>query len=163
MQHGTNELVRSPCPALNTLANHYLLPHDGKNITTAQLISAFAIGQNFAADLVTGGAAGALGLCTAATGKTCTSFDLDILNKPHAIEHDNSLSREDYNFGKDDNVHFSPFIWGQVLRIWRNAPIIDLKLANAATSSASPSPMLLTFLAGTSQQLVKDSAKLRFI
>jgi hypothetical protein len=25
--------LRSPCPALNTLANHGYLPHDGKNIT----------------------------------------------------------------------------------------------------------------------------------
>ncbi|KAH9045351.1 Cloroperoxidase [Lactarius pseudohatsudake] len=30
---------RSPCPALNALANHGILPHDGRGITAYQLIS----------------------------------------------------------------------------------------------------------------------------
>ncbi|KAK0886044.1 hypothetical protein LTR87_000109 [Friedmanniomyces endolithicus] len=124
--------VRSPCPALNTLANHGLLPHSGKGITTEDILSAFAIGQNFAADTVQGAAVAALALCSNETGTTCTTWDLDMLDKPHAIEHDNSLSREDNNFGKDNNTVFSPEIWGQVLRIWRGSPIIDFKLANAA-------------------------------
>ena len=124
--------VRSPCPALNTLANHGYLPHSGKGITTDKIISAFQISQNFAADTVTGAAAGALALCSLETGVNCTSWDLDMLDKPHAIEHDNSLSREDYNFGADNNTVFSPRVWGQVLRIWRGARIIDFKLANAA-------------------------------
>ncbi|KAK5111732.1 hypothetical protein LTR85_011777 [Meristemomyces frigidus] len=127
-------LVRSPCPALNTLANHGYLPHSGKGITTADIISAFAVGQNFAADTVTGAAAGALALCSAETGVNCTMWDLDMLDKPHEIEHDNSLSREDYNFGKDNNTVFSPRVWGQVLRIWRGARIIDFQLAAAAVS-----------------------------
>ena len=96
------------------------------------VIEAFAIGQNFAADTVTGGAAGALALCASETGHNCTSWDLDMLNKPHAIEHDNSLSREDFNFGRGDNHDFSPRIWGQVLGVWHGARIIDFKLANAA-------------------------------
>jgi hypothetical protein len=95
-------------------------------------LEAFAIGQNYAADTVTGAAAGALALCSNETGMTCTSWDLDMLDKPHAIEHDNSLSREDYNFGRNNNTAFSPRIWGQVLRVWHGAPIIDLQLANAA-------------------------------
>ncbi|KAK4560907.1 hypothetical protein LTR86_005487 [Recurvomyces mirabilis] len=118
--------------ALNTLANHGLLPHSGKGITTEDIISAFAVGQNFAADTVTGAAAGALALCSSETGVNCTTWDLDMLDKPHAIEHDNSLSREDYNFGRDNNTVFSPQIWGQVLRVWHGAPIIDFNLANAA-------------------------------
>jgi hypothetical protein len=81
---------------------------------------------------VTGAAAGALKLCSAETGTNCTSWDLDMLDKPHAIEHDNSLSREDYNFGKFNNTVFSPQIWGQVLGIWRGAEIIDIDLANKA-------------------------------
>ena len=31
---------RSPCPALNVLANHGYLPRDGKNITAVMLTSA---------------------------------------------------------------------------------------------------------------------------
>ncbi|KAK5756910.1 hypothetical protein LTS12_012989 [Elasticomyces elasticus] len=131
-QHPGPGDVRSPCPALNTLANYGLLPRSGKGITTENVTAAFAIGQNFAADTVTGAAAGALALCASETGENCTSWDLDMLDKPHAIEHDNSLSREDYNFGANNNAVFSPRIWGQVLRVWHGAPIIDFKLANAA-------------------------------
>ncbi|KZT19742.1 Cloroperoxidase [Neolentinus lepideus HHB14362 ss-1] len=36
----TSSDSRSPCPALNTLANHGYLPHDGKNITPSQLVHA---------------------------------------------------------------------------------------------------------------------------
>lgn len=124
--------VRSPCPALNTLANYNLLPHSGKGITTDVVYKAFAIGQNFAEDTVSEAAAGALALCALETGSNCTSWDLDMLDKPHEIEHDNSLSREDYNYGQDNNTVFSPRVWGQVLRIWRGARIIDFQLANAA-------------------------------
>ena len=72
-----------------------------------------------------------------------------MLDKPHAIEHDNSLSREDYNFGKFNNTVFSPQIWGQVLGIWRGAEIIDIDLANkarlerVAVSNATDVPLSL--------------------
>ncbi|CAG8453007.1 16781_t:CDS:2 [Funneliformis mosseae] len=36
---GPNDL-RSPCPALNALANHGYLPRDGKNITAGQMVAA---------------------------------------------------------------------------------------------------------------------------
>lgn len=32
--------VRSPCPAMNSLANHGFLPHDGKGITVPDVITA---------------------------------------------------------------------------------------------------------------------------
>jgi hypothetical protein len=38
--------VRSPCPALNTLANHGYLPHDGKNISREHMIQALMQGYN---------------------------------------------------------------------------------------------------------------------
>lgn len=128
----TTSTVRSPCPALNTLANHGYIPHSGKGLTTEIIIAGFKAGQNYAADTVTGAAAGALALCAEETGAKCTSWDLDMLDHPHAIEHDNSLSREDYNFGADNNTVFSQRVWGQVLGVWHGSPIIDFKLANAA-------------------------------
>ena len=39
-------LVRGPCPGLNTLANHGLLPRSGKNITQADLVAAMRQGMN---------------------------------------------------------------------------------------------------------------------
>jgi len=98
----------------------------------ANIVSAFAIGQNFAEDTVTRAATNALAICTGFTGTPCTAFDLAMLDKPHAIEHDNSLSREDFNYGAGNNHDFSPRVWGQVLRIWAGAPILDFKLAKAA-------------------------------
>jgi len=38
--------VRSPCPALNTLANHGYLPHDGKNISRHTMIGALQQGYH---------------------------------------------------------------------------------------------------------------------
>lgn len=37
----------------------------------------------------------AIAVCESETGANCTTFDLDMLDKPHFVEHDNSLSRED--------------------------------------------------------------------
>lgn len=34
--------LRSPCPALNALANHYIIPHDGRNLTVPMLVDAFS-------------------------------------------------------------------------------------------------------------------------
>lgn len=38
--------VRSPCPAMNTLANHGFLPRNGRNITHQMLVSACKDGFN---------------------------------------------------------------------------------------------------------------------
>ncbi|KAJ2905668.1 Cloroperoxidase [Zalerion maritima] len=38
---------RGPCPMMNTLANHGLLPHDGRNITKEVAVDAFNQGLNF--------------------------------------------------------------------------------------------------------------------
>ncbi|EPQ59866.1 Cloroperoxidase [Gloeophyllum trabeum ATCC 11539] len=42
---------RSPCPALNTLANHGYLPRDGKNIHPAQIITALRDGYGLSTPL----------------------------------------------------------------------------------------------------------------
>jgi len=124
--------ARSPCPALNALANEGLLPRSGRNITIAQTVAAFSTGLNFAADVITSFAATAIAQCSNITNTTCTSFDLDMLNVPHAAEHDGSLSREDFNFGRGNNHDFSPRVWAQVMDYWGDAEIIDFALAEGA-------------------------------
>lgn len=98
---GPND-CRSPCPALNTLANHGLLPHDGKNIDYAMLKSAlidvYGLGPTFGFVFAR---AATKKFATPATGK----FSLcDLLINVHnnqqpsgatGIEHSASLSRED--------------------------------------------------------------------
>ncbi|KAI0050209.1 Cloroperoxidase [Auriscalpium vulgare] len=81
---------RSPCPALNALANHGHLPHDGRNITAMQLIRAlhkvYHVSLPFAALLSLGG-----------TVKCGTGWRLDLedLGKHDRIEHDASLTHDD--------------------------------------------------------------------
>lgn len=42
-----NDLVRGPCPMMNTLANHGFLQRDGRNITRENAVNALREGLNF--------------------------------------------------------------------------------------------------------------------
>ena len=84
---------RSACPMLNALANHGILPHDGKNITFRELNEKVHQTFNFAPSF-----------CFFASkfpaeflGRSYWSdkFDLEELSKHNAIEHDASLTRQD--------------------------------------------------------------------
>ncbi|KAH9006427.1 Cloroperoxidase [Lactarius hatsudake] len=83
--------VRSPCPALNTLANHGYLPHDGKQLTAPILIHALQEGYGLStalAHLLVHGGIFLLGQ----TG----AFGLNDLARHNRIEHDASLGRDEY-------------------------------------------------------------------
>jgi hypothetical protein len=43
--------VRSPCPLLNTLANHNTIPHSGKNLTIPVLAAGFNKFVNVGSDV----------------------------------------------------------------------------------------------------------------
>lgn len=81
---------RSPCPALNTLANHGYLPRDGKQLTPEMLAAAvekvFNIDASLAATLTAG---------------LPPHFTLADLGEHNFIEHDASLVHDDAFFGKD--------------------------------------------------------------
>jgi len=84
---------RSACPMLNAMANHGILPHDGKNITFKQLNTTIRQTYNFAPSFcffVPKFAADFLDR-SYWSGK----FDLAELSKHNAIEHDGSLTRQD--------------------------------------------------------------------
>jgi hypothetical protein len=82
--------VRSPCPALNTLANHGYLPRDGKqlnhSIITRALEEGYGLSGVLSHILVIGGIA-LLG--------QAGSFALDDLARHNRIEHDASLVHDD--------------------------------------------------------------------
>ncbi|KAJ6582149.1 Chloroperoxidase, partial [Mycena capillaripes] len=44
--------VRSPCPGLNTLANHGYIPRNGKNITIPMILNAASDAFNIDADTI---------------------------------------------------------------------------------------------------------------
>ncbi|KAG9293452.1 hypothetical protein G9A89_009176 [Geosiphon pyriformis] len=81
---------RSPCPALNSLANHGYLPRDGKNLSIFTLTS--AVWQVYRLDiLVAGFLSSNAVLMLGSNGK----INLDDLFKHNVIEHDASLTRND--------------------------------------------------------------------
>ncbi|KAH9918201.1 Cloroperoxidase [Epithele typhae] len=90
---------RSPCPALNSLANHGYLPHDGRNISLSQLVSAvqhvYGISLPFASILSLGG----LVKCGHRSGFGLV-LDLHDLAKHNVIEHDASLVHADTQPGE---------------------------------------------------------------
>jgi len=84
---------RSACPMLNAMANHGILPHDGKNITFRDLNTAVRQTFNFAPSFcffVPKFSADFLN-----RSYWTDKFDLDELSKHNAIEHDASLTRRD--------------------------------------------------------------------
>ncbi|KAJ7579290.1 heme-thiolate peroxidase [Mycena floridula] len=86
--------VRSPCPALNTLANHGFLPRDGKNITATEFHDAIQAGYNISDDLVATLIGAGVACCTNANSST---IDLNKLALHNAIEHDASLVHDNAN------------------------------------------------------------------
>ncbi|KAJ6031535.1 hypothetical protein N7540_002267 [Penicillium herquei] len=87
---------RSPCPGLNCLANHNILPHDGRQITYNQLSYAIQHAFNLAptlADQLTASAK----LLDQGRGW----IDLHDLNALNVIQHDASITRPDIAFCPD--------------------------------------------------------------
>ncbi|KAI9467066.1 Cloroperoxidase [Lactarius psammicola] len=79
---------RSPCPALNALANHGILPHDGRGITAYQLMSAIRQHYHVSLPLATFLSVAGTFIC----GRHFT-IDLEDLARHNYIEHDASLTR----------------------------------------------------------------------
>ncbi|KAK7054399.1 hypothetical protein VNI00_003593 [Paramarasmius palmivorus] len=96
--------LRSPCPGLNTLANHGFLPRDGRNISIPMIMQSIYNGYNVEPDTLTNAAKTAL-----LTSSEPTTFTLDDIKKHGVIENDASLSRQDFALG--DNLHFNETIF----------------------------------------------------
>ncbi|TDL21128.1 Cloroperoxidase [Rickenella mellea] len=81
---------RSPCPALNALANHGYLPHNGKNLSIMTLVRAMKSVYNLSTALSLLLAIGGTILCG-----NWLSLNLHDLALHNRIEHDASLTHED--------------------------------------------------------------------
>lgn len=109
----TSQLVRSPCPCINALANHGILPHNGKGITKEAAITALKNAVNLGPSIATVFAAGGVG---ANPDHSTNTFDLNHVEKHNYIEHDVSLTRNDIAFGS--NSDFCPETWKEVWGIY---------------------------------------------
>ncbi|KAJ7481289.1 Cloroperoxidase [Mycena galericulata] len=97
---------RSPCPGLNTLANHGYLPRSGQNFTVTQIMEAALKGFNMNWDPILFVAK--FGLLSGADATTFETMSLGALSLHNLIEHDASISRNDFGpDGTGDNVHFN--------------------------------------------------------
>lgn len=124
--------LRSPCPALNALANHYIIPHDGRNLTVPMLVDAFHASMNISSDFTTFVATAALPL--APDGGASGHFslqDIRVHGVAGAMEHDGSLSREDYGVTGDATT-FSPRVFREFLSYFRGCKNVTLPLAAKA-------------------------------
>jgi hypothetical protein len=117
----TNTPGRSPCPLLNTLANHDYLPHSGKDINVTTLLTALdqALNLDLTAKIFFR-AQGKKALTVSTTGDKDT-FNLFDLHAHNVIEHDGSLSRSDIATG--DNWSFNSTIFNETKGYWTDETI----------------------------------------
>lgn len=109
--------VRSPCPGLNSMANHGIIPHSGKGLTVQMLTDAMEQTFNIGFDLRTILAVG--GVFASPTALQNGQMNLDHLDKHNFIEHDGSLSRAPIHMGGDDHT-FRQDIFDTVLSFFSN-------------------------------------------
>ncbi|KAF2000744.1 Cloroperoxidase [Amniculicola lignicola CBS 123094] len=124
----TNGDARSPCPALNSLANHGLIPRDGKDISAPQVIKGLNEGMNVSMEVATMLARAALGL---SSNPSSGKFSLCDLGKHNAIEHDGSLSREDVDIAGGDQK-LNPKIFKEYLSYFGGLTELTLPAVAAA-------------------------------
>ncbi|TMW64678.1 hypothetical protein Poli38472_011558 [Pythium oligandrum] len=86
----TTEYARSPCPALNALANHGYIARSGKGITHEELQNAIVANYNLDASVA-----------KALASRVPASLSLSDLGKHNFIEHDVSLVHSDSVYGDD--------------------------------------------------------------
>jgi hypothetical protein len=124
---GPNDF-RAPCPAMNSLANHHFINHDGTNITVKELVPIMNQVFNISTEL--GTIVSSLGLLTA-DDPASGVFTLNDLNKHNIFEHDASLSRCDFNIC-GDNHSFNQTIFNEFLSFFNGSEYVTIERAAAA-------------------------------
>jgi hypothetical protein len=89
---------RSPCPGLNCLANHGILPRDGRHVTYKQMSDAIQHAYNLSPTL-----AEQLTSSAVALDQGRGWIDLHDLNALNVIQHDASFTRPDIAFCADQS------------------------------------------------------------
>ncbi|KAK7179447.1 chloroperoxidase [Paraphaeosphaeria sporulosa] len=125
-----NDDVRSPCPLLNSLANHNFIPHNGRNLTVPLVVNVLNETLNISPEISEFFASAGLSL---ASDPSLGHFQLDDLNKHNAIEHDASLSRVDFHFvGKEGVARFNYATFKRWFSHFHGQEFIDIESAARA-------------------------------
>jgi hypothetical protein len=112
---------------LNALANHHILPHNGKGVTKAMAVDVLTRAINLDSSIANVFASTAL---RANPDHSTHYFDLDQVAKHGLIEHDVSLSRNDIAFG--DNHTFDKAVWQKVMSTYGTATQTDFATVSKA-------------------------------
>ncbi|KAI8587776.1 Chloroperoxidase [Geranomyces variabilis] len=111
----TADAVRSPCPMLNSLANHGVISRDGKNIKPSEYLAAVKsvglatdVGSLFAYG-------GAVLFDHEFNADGDLVYSLADARKHNAVEHDASLSRNDADLANGDNYSFNRTLYDQMV------------------------------------------------
>ncbi|KAK4164605.1 Chloroperoxidase [Cladorrhinum sp. PSN259] len=121
--------ARGPCPMLNTLANHGMLPHDGKdltrNITETALFEALNFNKTIGSFLFDFA-------LTTNPKPNATTFSLNDLANHNVLEHDASLSRTDAHFGS--TIWFNQTIFDETRSYWTDETVTFKMAVDALTA-----------------------------
>ncbi|KAJ3013438.1 hypothetical protein HKX48_005750 [Thoreauomyces humboldtii] len=110
----TADAVRSPCPMINSLANHGIISRDGKNIRPSDYLAAVK-SQGLANDVgMVFAYGGALLFPHRFDADGNLVYGLDDARKHNAVEHDASLTRDDIYFNGDDYT-FNRTLYDQMI------------------------------------------------
>ncbi|KAI9148171.1 putative sterigmatocystin biosynthesis peroxidase stcC [Paramyrothecium foliicola] len=123
---GRND-VRGPCPMMNSLANHGFIPRDGKTIDLGTTVSALKNALNVGEDLSTMLHGRAV---QTSPEPNATTWSLETIRNHNNLEHDASLSREDFYFNKDSHT-FNRAIFNEARSYWKGSNINVQEAANA--------------------------------
>ncbi|KAK6078669.1 hypothetical protein SCUP234_06007 [Seiridium cupressi] len=124
--------ARGPCPMLNALANHGLLPHDGKDYTHDLIVSTFNATLNIEETVAAFSFQQAL---TTNPIANATTFSLTDLRNHNILEHDASLSRADFYWGND--YAFNQTVFDETRSYWTNNTVNPLMAASARLARIS--------------------------
>ncbi|KAF2741403.1 Cloroperoxidase [Polyplosphaeria fusca] len=132
--------LRSPCPLLNALANHGIIPHNGSGLTIEMMQDVLPTAINMSVEAAT--TLAEAGLSTS-DDPASGVFTLEDLNKHNKVEHDASLSRKDFDEGgklypgpisRDDHT-FNQDIFDEFLEHLNGTDPITIPAAAAARFS----------------------------
>jgi len=112
---------------MNALANHGVLPHNGKGITKEMAVDVLVKTINLDSKIANVFASKAL---TSNPDHSQACFDLDQIGQHGLIEHDVSLSRNDYHLG--DQCTYDEYIWDQVKEIYGDSKETTFELQTRA-------------------------------
>ncbi|CAJ2514100.1 Uu.00g022190.m01.CDS01 [Anthostomella pinea] len=118
----SHENGRSPCPGINTFANHGFIPRDGFNVSFAEIRAGIVEAANFHPSLIDSIIAAGVGGSTTEYDDTIHLDDLAIHGFPGEV--DGSMSRNDIFFG--DNHSFNATIWDMSFAHFHN-PVVSVQ------------------------------------